>query len=114
MKCPRFVVAAFSLLLPFVAVAVAVAEDAKSVAIPEKHNLPPGGFVALFNGEDLSGWRGLGHFDPRKLRAMAPADRKAMFTKNWEEVLKHWSVEDGELVNDGHGPYLTTLEEYGD
>ncbi len=116
MKCSRVAVAAFSFLLPFVAVVpfVAVAEDAKSVAAPETHNLPPGGFVALFNGKDLSGWRGLGHFDPRKLRAMSPADQQAMFSKNWEEVLKHWTVEDGELVNDGHGPYLTTLEGYGD
>jgi hypothetical protein len=27
---------------------------------------------------------------------------------------RHWTVEDGELVNDGDGPYLTTEREYGD
>ncbi|MGZ0174544.1 MAG: 3-keto-disaccharide hydrolase [Planctomycetales bacterium] len=110
MKCSRFAVVALSFFLPF----AVVAEDAKPDVDDNSHNVAPGGFVALFNGKDLSGWRGLGHFDPRKLRAMSPADQKTMFAKNWEDVKKHWSVEDGELVNDGHGAYLTTLEEYGD
>ena len=25
-----------------------------------EHNVPPEGFVTLFNGQDLSGWHGLG------------------------------------------------------
>ena len=27
---------------------------------------------------------------------------------------KHWSVENGELVNDGHGAYLVTNKDYRD
>ncbi len=44
-----------------------------------------------------------------------PADeRTALLEKNWTEVEQHWSVENGELVNDGQGPYLTTAKDYGD
>lgn len=31
-----------------------------------------------------------------------------------EDLKAHWKVEGGELVNDGHGVYLTTDEPYGD
>jgi len=31
-----------------------------------------------------------------------------------EDARAHWTVENGELVNDGHGVYLTTNKEYGD
>lgn len=77
-------------------------------------NTPPEGFVALFNGEDLTGWIGVPHFDPRKLRDMTTEERSGFLEKNWSEVEKHWSVEDGELINDGKGPYLTTANDYGD
>ncbi|HVY69011.1 MAG TPA: DUF1080 domain-containing protein, partial [Verrucomicrobiae bacterium] len=32
---------------------------------------PPAGFTALFNGKDLTGWRGGDTFDHRKLLAMS-------------------------------------------
>lgn len=75
---------------------------------------PPAGFTAIFNGKDLDGWIGLEHFDPRKLAAMTPEERSAKLAKNQEDLLKHWSVDNGELVNDGHGVYATTAKEYGD
>lgn len=78
----------------------------------ETHNVPPEGFTALFNGKDLEGWRGLPHFSPYKLAEMSEEERAELWKKNWEDVLKHWTVEDGELVNDGHGVYLTTEKEY--
>ncbi|MFH1304574.1 MAG: DUF1080 domain-containing protein, partial [Planctomycetota bacterium] len=83
------------------------------------HNLPPEGFVALFNGKDLSGWIGMNYHtvkgkSPLAVKKMPPAEREELLKKNWEDVLKHWSVEEGELVNDGHGVYLTTAEDYGD
>ena len=31
-----------------------------------------------------------------------------------EDIKKHWSVENGELVNDGKGLYLTTEKNFGD
>jgi hypothetical protein len=74
---------------------------------------PPKGFTALFNGKDLTGWHGM-DFDPYKLAAMPEAERKAKIEKQTEDAKKHWSVDKGELVNDGKGAYLTTDEEFGD
>jgi len=74
----------------------------------------PKGFVALFNGKDFSGWHGMPHFDPRKLAAMS-ADERAKTIAGWNDDLKkHWVAENGEIVNDGEGVYLTTDKEYGD
>ena len=75
---------------------------------------PPEGFNAIFNGEDLAGWHGMEHFSPYELDAMSPAERQRKRESAQKETLEHWWAEDGELVNDGHGPFLTTDEEYGD
>ncbi|MBI2481705.1 MAG: DUF1080 domain-containing protein, partial [Planctomycetia bacterium] len=75
---------------------------------------PPDGFKALFNGQDLTGWHGMGHFDPRVLAAMSEEERAAKHAGDLEDAKQHWSVENGELVNDGHGVYLTTDESFGD
>jgi hypothetical protein len=75
---------------------------------------PPTGFTALFNGRDLSGWIGGETFDPRKLQAMPPEQRDAQIGKWTESMKAHWRVENGELVNDGHGAYATTEKDYGD
>jgi hypothetical protein len=75
--------------------------------------LPPG-FTPLFNGKDLSGWHGMPHFDPSKLAAMSEEDRKTQIEKWTEDAKKHWTVDNGELVNDGKGAYLATDKEYGD
>jgi hypothetical protein len=75
---------------------------------------PPAGFTALFNGTDLSGWRGGDTFDHRKYLEL-PADKRADQDAKWtEDMKKHWSVERDELVNDGHGKYATTEKDYGD
>jgi hypothetical protein len=75
---------------------------------------PPPGFTALFNGQDLAGWRGGETFDHRKLLAMPAADRQAQIDK-WTATMKgHWTVQNGELVNDGFGAYATTDKDYGD
>ncbi len=75
---------------------------------------PPKGLTALFNGKDLTGWHGLGHFDPRQLWAMKDEDRAKKRAADLEDFEKHWTVENGELLNDGHGVYATTDKEYGD
>ena len=80
----------------------------------ERLNDPPNGFVAVFNGKDLSGWHGMPHFDPRKLAALSEEDRSKKLATDTEDAKKHWSVADGVLVNDGHGAYLTTDKEFGD
>lgn len=77
-------------------------------------NVPPAGFTALFNGRDLAGWRGGDTFDHRQLLAM-PAGQRAAQIGKWTETMKaHWSVQNGELVNDGEGAYATTEKDYGD
>src|SRR5947199_261803 len=75
---------------------------------------PPKGFTPLFNGKDLTGWHGMPHFDPYKLDKMSDSDRKAQIEQWTAEALKHWKVEQRELVNDGAGAYLTTDQEFGD
>ena len=65
--------------------------------------VPPAGFAALFNGKDLTGWRGGDTFDHRKLLAMPEAERAAQIAK-WTETMKaHWRAEGSEFVNDGQG-----------
>lgn len=77
-------------------------------------NVPPEGFVALFNGKDLTGWRGGTTENPQK-RLDLPADEREKRDKaSIEDIHKHWRVENGELVNDGKGQYLTTVKDYGD
>ncbi len=75
---------------------------------------PPEGFTALFNGEDLSGWHGMPHFDPRKLAAMKEEERSSQIAAWTDDAKQHWSVDGYELVNDGHGAYMTTDKEFGD
>ncbi len=85
-----------------------------AVSVHAEQNAPPDRFTAMFNGKDFTGWHGMGHFDPRKLAAMTDEERAAKKTADLEDLNKHWKVEDGELVNDGHGVYLTTDNDYGD
>jgi hypothetical protein len=75
---------------------------------------PPKGFAALFNGKNLDGWHGMPHFNPYDLEKMSEADRKTQIEKWTADAVKHWKVENGELVNDGNGAYLTTDKEFGD
>lgn len=83
-----------------------------SLVVGQENNQPPAGFRALFNGKDLSGWHGMGHFDPRDLAKMSDEDRAKKRATDLEDVKQHWSVQDGELVNDGHGVYLTTDDSF--
>ena len=79
-----------------------------------KPNQPPTGFTALFDGNTLNGWFGHGTTDPRTLWKMTVEELNAHKEKTREDIRKHWSVDNGELVNDGNGLYLTTDQDYGD
>ncbi len=77
-------------------------------------NVPPEGFTALFNGKDLEGWWGLGTEHYKKYVNLSPEEFKARQEKSRENIRQHWRVEDGVLVNDGRGLYLSTDKFYGD
>ena len=72
---------------------------------------PPEGFRALFNGQDLKGWYGL---NPHGVAGLTGEKKQASLDLQRAEFSRFWTVENGELVNDGHGPYATTDEEFGD
>ena len=91
----------------------AIALTTISVASVQSADLPEG-FRPLFDGKGLDGWHGRPHFDPRKLAAMSDDERSAKIDEWTEDAKKHWSVENDELVNDGHGAYLVTNEDFGD
>lgn len=90
-------------LLSITSVPSAVAQEQKAA-----------GFAPLFNGKDFAGWYGVPHYDPRKLAAMSDVDRKKQIDSWMKDTLAHWTVENGEIVNDGKGPYLTTEKEFAD
>lgn len=100
--------------LMLLAVWIAACCGCKHVAPGAAGVKPPKGFTALFNGQDLTGWRGGETFDHRKLLAMPAEQREAQVAK-WTETMKaHWRAENAELVNDGQGAYATTEKDYGD
>ncbi len=72
---------------------------------------PPEGFRALFNGKDLAGWYGL---NPHSVGKLEGEKKEANLKQQRADFPMHWSVENGELVNLGTGPYATTDEEFGD
>jgi hypothetical protein len=80
-------------------------------------NQPPEGFVALFNGKDLTGWKGLlsrPYDNPIRRAKLSPealAKEQARADKSMRE---HWQVKDGILEFDGKGFSLATLRDYED
>lgn len=83
----------------------------------EKLNTPPEGFTALFNGKDLTNWKGLlkSPYDNPIKRAELSAEELEKLQKEADESMRaHWSVKDGILVFDGKGRSLSTAKDYGD
>ncbi len=76
--------------------------------------VPPAGYQAIFNGQDLSGWWGATTEDPRKYLALSPEDFKQKHDASLPDIQAHWRVENEELINDGKGLYLTTDKNYRD
>ena len=76
-------------------------------------NTPPGGFVPLFNGKDLSGWKGLVEDPPKRAKMTTVELTKAQAAAD-ELMRKHWKVQEGVLVFDGKGANLCTAQDYGD
>jgi hypothetical protein len=79
----------------------------------------PDGFRVLFNGKDLSGWRGRpgkgGVFSPYVEAAFTEDERRARQAEWNADRDAHWWVEraSAELVTDGKGVHLATEQPYG-
>ena len=75
-------------------------------------NTAPEGFALLFNGKDLTNWKGV---IPLGKRAKMSAEEleKAQKASN-EKTLPHWTITDGILYYDGKGDSLQTAKDYGD
>ncbi len=70
------------------------------------------GFVNLFNGENLTGWKGL-VANPIERNKMSASDLKAAEKIANEQMKKFWQVKNGLLVFEGHGENLATENKYG-
>lgn len=87
--------------------------EIRDLSKAEKDNMPPPGFVALFNGTDLKGWKGL-VADPPKRAAMTEEQLGAEQARADERMRAHWAVVSGVLVFDGKGDSLCTAKDYAD
>jgi len=77
--------------------------------------MPKGeGFVSIFNGKDLTGWKGLVE-NPIKRAKMTPAQLEKAQEKADEQMRSDWKVEGEYLVFDGAGyDNLCSVKQYGD
>lgn len=95
------------------AVALALLAAAPAAA----QQTPPKGFTSLFNGRDLSGWRGrqqdYSPYEEAKLTKEELAAKQAQWNADRDQ---HWRVDADrkELVSDGHGVFLATDKDYAD
>jgi hypothetical protein len=73
----------------------------------------PAGFTALFNGKDLTGWKGLVADPPARVK-MTPEQLAEAQAKADKAAFEHWKVVDGVIVYDGKNNSLCTAKDYGD
>lgn len=106
----RGLIAVFTSALLFCGIGVAATVMS---ADEPAHNVPPEGFVALFNGKDLTGWKGLVG-NPVSRAKMTPDELAAAQVKADAAAKEHWTVADGVLVYDGKNDNLCTAKDYGD
>jgi hypothetical protein len=115
-------------LLSYAAIAVSLL--AAQLYSQDKINVPPPGYTALFNGKDLTGWKGLPlkeNTNPKKGKGAAyvamtmperlkasPQELAEAQRRGDESMREHWKVEDGVIVFDGKGQNLCTAKDYGD
>ena len=72
------------------------------------------GFVSIFNGKDLTGWKGLVE-NPIARAKMTPAQLEKAQAKADELMFANWKVENGMLVYVGKGyDNICTVKQYGD
>jgi hypothetical protein len=81
--------------------------DARLKEMSEEH-----GFVSLFNGKDLTGWKGLVG-NPISRGKMTDEALNTAQAKANESIGKDWVVKDGLLIFTGHGDNLASEKKYG-
>ena len=74
-------------------------------------NTPPPGFTLLFNGKDITGWKGLVG-KPATRAKMTPEALAAAEAKATERARQHWKVIDGVIEYDGKATSLCTAKDY--
>lgn len=80
-------------------------------------NTAPPGFTNLFNGRDLTGWRGRqANYSPYEQAKLTAAELSAKQAAWNAERDLHWRVDvaKGEIVSDGNNPHLATERDYRD
>jgi hypothetical protein len=87
----------------------------KELPVKTRDNKPPKGFTALFNGKNLTGWKGLVK-DPPGRAKMSQKELAAEQLPTDQRMRQHWKAENGEIVYDGKGynDNLCTQKDYGD
>ena len=75
---------------------------------PKQINRAPEGFLALFNGKDLTGWQGL--VPPKQRARLSPAQLEERQEQANEEILPHWTIRNDILHYDGKGQRLQTVQ----
>lgn len=71
------------------------------------------GYVSLFNGKDLTGWKGLVE-NPIKRAQMSPKELAEKQKEADRKMQETWSAVNGDLVFSGHGDNIATVKKYGD
>lgn len=71
------------------------------------------GYVSLFNGKDLTGWKGLVE-DPIKRSKMSATELATKQVEADKKMNVSWSAVNGDLVFNGHGDNIATIKQYGD
>ena len=71
------------------------------------------GFVSMFNGKDLTGWKGLVG-NPIYRSKQSDSAMQVLQAKADAKIISDWIVKDGVLVFTGHGDNLCTQKKYGD
>ena len=71
-------------------------------------------FKPIFNEKNLDGWYAIKTYDPRSLLKMDDAAKAKRIADAKATTDKFWRVENGEIVNDGKGPFLTSEKMFGD
>jgi len=71
------------------------------------------GYVSIFNGKDLTGWKGLVE-NPIKRAKMSEKELAEKQAVADQKMRESWKASNGELVFSGHGDNIATVKQYGD